>query len=347
MLSNKQFLEGEAGADAMAEEILIRPAEECDELHILSGYATSSMLKRHLGILDEILASSGKKVKIGIVVGMVPKDGLSIVEHKGFKDIASSRPEVACSYVMIGRKPAHSKLYIWLKDGSPAKAFVGSANYTQNAFFGDQIEVMHPCDPSAAEEYYQSFSGCTAFCDHDEIEDMVIIVRDAGRELKRKIDDAEDAERSNAESKNVVRLSLLTAKGTMGRRSSLNWGQREGRDRDQAYIPMPSKIAKSGFFPPKNTIMTVMTDDGIVLQCKTAGNKNETPIAKQIETPNDNSELGRYFRRRLGLPSGAYVSLEDLRRYGRTDVTFVDLEDGTYYMDFKPKGGDKIIDIID
>lgn len=50
-----------------------------------------------------------------------------------------------------------------------------------------------------------------------------------------------------------------------------------------------------------------------------------------------NSELGEYFSYRLGLPSGAKVTKEDLERYGRTDVDFYKLDEETYYMDFSPK----------
>ena len=55
---------------------------------------------------------------------------------------------------------------------------------------------------------------------------------------------------------------------------------------------------------------------------------------KGIETPQDNSEIGRYFRNRLGLANGAYISVSDLKKYGRTDVVFYKLDDENYVMDF-------------
>jgi len=331
-------------SNTLENEILMLPAEECDELHILSGYARSSMLKRHIDMLDEKFGTAGR-VKIELIAGMAPKEGLSVVDHKGFKEIVSTRQEVMCSYIMANRNPVHVKLYIWLRRGSPKIAFIGSANYTQNAFFGGQIEAMINCDPIEAEKYYQSFSGDTAYCNHDEIEDMVMIVN-AKRALRKKIEEATDKERINTESEKTIRLSLLMENGEIGKRSSLNWGQRGNRNPDEAYISMPSKIAKSGFFPERGTIITIMTDDGMIMFCKMAGNnKKGGPIPKQIETTNDNSELGRYFRKRLGVQSGAFVEKEDLLRYGRTDVTFVNLEDGTYYLDFKrPKKGTERIE---
>ena len=55
---------------------------------------------------------------------------------------------------------------------------------------------------------------------------------------------------------------------------------------------------------------------------------------KAITTPASNALLGEYFRNRLGLANGAYVTAADLRSYGRTDVTFIKIDEEHYYMDF-------------
>ena len=55
---------------------------------------------------------------------------------------------------------------------------------------------------------------------------------------------------------------------------------------------------------------------------------------KAITTPASNALLGEYFRNRLGLYNGAYVTTEDLRKYGRTDVAFYKIDEEQYYMDF-------------
>ena len=57
---------------------------------------------------------------------------------------------------------------------------------------------------------------------------------------------------------------------------------------------------------------------------------------KAITTPARNSDLGEYFRNRLGLANGDFVTREDLDRYGRTNVIFIKLDEETYYMDFSP-----------
>ena len=55
---------------------------------------------------------------------------------------------------------------------------------------------------------------------------------------------------------------------------------------------------------------------------------------KALHTPKDNSILGRYLRRRMGLPYGAYVTREHLDTYGRTDITFCRVSDRLYHLDF-------------
>lgn len=320
----------------MLEDVLINPViEECDELRVVSGYVSSAMVKRHLEMLDKLAEKTGIKVKLKIIVGMIPKDGLSIIEHTGFKNLVADYQNLKCSYMMIAHPPCHSKLYVWFKNEQPYCAYVGSANYSQNAFFGSQIEIMNSCDPVSASSYFDSLVKDTAYCDHSEIEDMVQIVSE--KTFRKKIRHIEETPAK--ELKGIVSLSLLSTKtNEMGDTSSLNWGQREKRDPDQAYIPISRDVARSGFFPEKGTVFTVMTDDGFTFYCVTAQNRKTDPLPKAIETCNNNSELGKYFRNRLGLESGVKVTKKDLERYGRTTVDFIDLQDGTYYMDFsKPK----------
>jgi len=53
-----------------------------------------------------------------------------------------------------------------------------------------------------------------------------------------------------------------------------------------------------------------------------------------IETPESNSILGCYFRERIGVPQGEPVKLEDLHRYGRTDIEFYKINEESFYTDF-------------
>ena len=76
-------------------------------------------------------------------------------------------------------------------------------------------------------------------------------------------------------------------------------------------------------------LFTAITDDRHQLTLRVEQQNN-----KAITTPVRNSDLREYFRNRLGLANGAYITRADLDRYGRTDVKFVKLDDETFYMDF-------------
>ena len=126
-----------------------------------------------------------------------------------------------------------------------------------------------------------------------------------------------------------VTLSFITRTGDTGAKSGLNWGQRKNRNRNEAYIPLPNCIAKSGFFPLNKQHFLVITDDHHLLQLRV-----EQQNDKAITTPASNALLGEYFRNRLGLANGAYVTVADFLSYGRTDVTFIKIDEEHYYMDF-------------
>ena len=134
---------------------------------------------------------------------------------------------------------------------------------------------------------------------------------------------------------NFVDLPLVmsgrSARGEVHQRSGLNWGQREGRNPDQAYIPIPSTIAKAKFFPAKNVHFQIITDDGEAFICSVAQEGD-----KALETPSDNSILGKYFRKRLDLPSGAFIEKEHLRDFGSNLVRIYKENDDCYRLSFQP-----------
>lgn len=97
---------------------------------------------------------------------------------------------------------------------------------------------------------------------------------------------------------------------------------------NEAYINVPSSVMNSGFFPPPNVAFSVVTDDGHELRFHRTGRP-----PKNLQVVGDLEELGRYFRRRLGVSQGSPVTIQHLRRYGRQDVEFTRVGK-TYQLDF-------------
>jgi hypothetical protein len=242
-----------------------------------------------------------------------------------------------CSY-LTELPSVHSKLYAWFKDDQPVCGFVGSANYTQNAFGKNQREIMTDSDPKEGLDYFQQLIPQTIYCNHLEAENLIQIYNERHFQRVERERETIRQEEANIIVATVepglvglpcVRLSFLDKKGHVPKSSGLNWGQRSNREPNQAYIGVPSSIYNTDFFPDRKVQFTVLTDDEKILICTRAQDNG-----KAIHTPHNNSLIGEYFRNRLGVANGAAVGLDDLLGYGRTDVTFYKIDDETYYMDF-------------
>ena len=309
--------------DNLFQSMLIKPAVDgADELLIVSGYATSSMAMRHISQLTE----NNLDVPISLVVGMAPLGAVNKPHHKGFQNLAKGasvngapyNSPFSCLYLVKG-EPCHSKVFVWNKNGQPIKAFAGSANYTLTGFGKGQIESVGVVDPQTAFLFYKEIAKKSKSCVSSEIESLVRI--------------ADPSPYNEIKSEDKITLPLTT-KGEVPTTSGLNWGQRPGRNRDQAYLSLPAEVRRTGFFPGRGQPFTVLTDDGksfIMWRMQDEG--------KALHTPESNALLGRYFRDRMGLQSGAFVTKEHLLFYGRLDVDFYKIEPETYLMDFSPNPG--------
>ena len=310
--------------------VLLEPLKNgADSLKIVSGYATHTMASWHI---TEIASRGFMPIGITLIVGMCPFDGLSIDVHDGFQNIVERNgtdnlSELTCQYVIEGA-PVHSKLYIWEQAGTPISSFLGSANYTQSAFSAARRELLQRCDPVEALEYFQFIEANSMYCTHAEVEDHVNFKQN------HPVLDAEEGPVVSLQGAGVqsVTLSLLTRKNDVGFGSGINWGHRKNglkREPNQMYIPLPIHIAHSGFFPLGKNHFSVLTDDSKQLILRV-----EQQNDKAITTPLNNSLLGEYFRNRLGVANGAFVTKQDLINYGRTDVTFYRLDEEQFFMDF-------------
>jgi hypothetical protein len=111
--------------------------------------------------------------------------------------------------------------------------------------------------------------------------------------------------------------------------SGLNWGQRYSRNPNQAYISIPKHVQESVFFPERGVRFLVKCDDDFEFWGVRAQEHG-----KGLHSLPQNSILGEYFRTRLGLPSGSFVTITHLLDYGRTTVDIYRRTDGSYYLDF-------------
>ncbi len=311
-------------SENLFEHILVKDAcEGADTLYIVSGYATATMASRHFKELQESqYRSYNLNIQVNLIIGMAIEEGISVSNHIGFKELSTEyhRGNFECSYLLT-RPAVHSKAYVWTKQGVPVHAYIGSANYTQTAFFGNKREALEVSNPKQVYDYFHDLQSSSIICSHNDTENLITIVNDRSYVRQRQANQYAlfetdlDASPNYSELKSV-HLSFLDNTGQLPERSGLNWGHRPeyNRERNQAYIRVPALVARSGFFPPRGRHFTIMTDDGQVIICRIAQDGD-----KAIESPHNNSIIGLYFRQRMGLPSGCYITIEDLIGYGRTD----------------------------
>lgn len=308
------------------EKALIEPLKQANKLYIVSGYATAMMAIRHI----EYAKRLKKELSIRLIVGMCPQDGMERKNHMAFVDLQTKKFDVdfKCNYV-VNRPPVHAKVYAWHKDNEPIVGLIGSANYTQNAFSASMREVLSFGCPKECFAYYNNLFDETVNCAEKNISDAVDIFD--RKIIKQETEqEAQTAETSPVFGLPKETLSLLDDNtGETPVRSGINWGQRPEREPNQAYINIPAKIGRSGFFPDRFETFTVVTDDDKQFICVRAQDGG-----KGLHTTLNNSLLGEYFRFRLGLKNGEFVTKEHLLKYGRADVDFYKIDNENYWMDF-------------
>ncbi len=321
------------------EKILLQPHAKLNakKVLIVSGYASPAMVYRHLKQTDE-------NIEISLILGMASKDAISKQQHHAFKQMVNQdfAGRFTCYYANLSY-PVHSKTYVWLDtNDTPVVGFLGSANYSQNAFSNRQYEAMSTSDPMQIYHYFLEILRDSISCMDPNIETYFSFsdLTNFAKTIKPLNDEIiatvqkDDIMEKMTEGREYVKLSLLastgSSKGEVPEHSGLNWGQREGREPNQAYIAIPIDIQRSHFFPDIKTPFIIYTDDGKCLDCVRA----QGDYGKALHTYRNNSILGLYFRERLNIPSGAHVNLSNLSNYGRTDVIIYKIDDETYYMDF-------------
>ncbi|MDO4477028.1 MAG: NgoFVII family restriction endonuclease [Clostridia bacterium] len=319
-------------SDNIAKIILFEPIKlGCNRLCILSSNATPGMISW----LFTTYAEQGiTNISVELIIENVLDFGIDSTSHEAFKKLHENRcfnkqGRFSCSYLF--QPPVIKKnLYIWLYNNIPLQAFNCSYNFTQTSLLRRCSNPISVVSPIYAHKIYEKAVCNSIFCNHSEVEDYVVVHK------------SNTSYKSTAStlSNSCVILSLVTKTEETGRRSGLNWGQRNKRNKNEAYIPLPSKISKSGFFPLNKQHFLVVTDDHHSLLLRVEQQNN-----KAITTPLSNAQLGEYFRNRLGLANGAHINAEDLKKYGRTDVCFYKIDDEQYYMDFSVNNLTKNIDM--
>ena len=326
------------------QEILVSPVlqERANQLLIVSGYASGMMASRHTS--EPVISRNG--VKVRLVYGMAVTDGVRPADHQQFNNLTASGA-FECHY-RISLPAVHSKVYVWLANDTPIKAFAGSANYSLDGFIrsDSRQEAMSEVDPAQAYEYFTSVLQGALESVHDDVEERVRFDR-RSRTSDDTPDDTDGYDELIVDDEDQMDVPLLTYSGRGDKVSGLNWAldRRNGpgnRNHNEAYIQVGAVRARSGFFPASPEHFRIHTSDGDWFTVRREHTKNRNSAADgghAITTPEDNALLGIYFRNKLGLPLGTYITKEHLEDYGQINVTFYKLDNDDFMMSFDPIPG--------
>lgn|GEM_PF-115096 len=335
------------------EPVLYAPARTerylpCNSLKIITAFTDCDRISTHMIALSEGMKTGRfvKNLSVEIILGMT-KSSLSKKKHEdicrliGFLNGSKGMPKISCRYIVQGPE-VHSKIYLWEGiDKKPQIAYCGSLNYTMNAYY-KRRESVSICDALAARKYYDELLNDTIDCFDSQVSEKLKNVINHSSDAYEEPDNSEkDYLLYDSETPvDVLKVSLLRADGTdTGYGSGINWGIRKNgtkRDPNQAYIPYNRNDKKPGFFPDRTNpedencpMFKVITKDFGAFHMRMAQQNN-----KALHSVESNSILGEWIRKRIGAPSGGYVTKKMLELYGSTAVTFRKYEDGTYLLDF-------------
>ena len=307
--------------DELYTRVLCEPAHKgCGELFIVSGFASSTFANRHV----KDLISINPEVKVNLIIGMK----INRNDDLALKKLINDHPRNFKAYYFEGRGEVHSKVYCWTKNKTPETCFSGSANYSQEAFLGYQQNQMVHDDPDEAFTYFNEL-----LADSDAVDTTPIKLPKSRAPLApTSSTDAQPGSVTWLVPGQIAKISLLTNRGAIvPSRSGLNWGQRPElkREPNQAYLALYGDAKDEGFLPERGKTFTLITDDK-----KSFDMVVQQDNRKAISSTSNNSEIGIYFRQRLGVKLGAPVSRRDLEHYGRTDYTLEKIDEETFFLDF-------------
>lgn len=229
----------------------------------------------------------------------------------------------------------HSKCYAWRNRGQIVHALIGSANFSTNGLATPYREIL-------AETTHDTFNPLNNYL-NQVLNNSISCLEIGAVDIREQV-------------KTACLLSLAGRDSEVQKTAGLNWGQNPNNHttRNDAYIKIRKQDIKDfpALFPPKqlnplhfdgrgrihrhNDAIEIIWDDGATMEGLLFGNQEVDGVTypKQVSSFPHANELGRYMRRRLGVPNEQPVRRAHLKRYGRSDVAVSLISKGVYKFDF-------------
>jgi len=307
-------------------KVLLEPAKDNNNLYIVSGYSSATFLRKHLKKIKAL----EKRITVNLIIGMNRKRN----DHQAYLNLKQQYKNLLNVYYIQTSSDVHTKIYSWLGDNP--KGFSGSANYSQEAFLGHQENQIEFTDPIIIKNFYDRLLP-RAVSILDFSPSQSILTTPATIPVQTLTGSVLPGKVQWIKRDVSVKISFLTKKGIVPEKSGVNMGFATPRDknkphktrkRDEAELRIRVDANKTGFLPGRTFNFTLIGDDGFLMDCVVGQDNN-----KAISTTDDNKILGAYIRKRIGVPSGHFITAADFKKYGRTDFTLTKLDNETFEID--------------
>ena len=319
-------------------------SEDPDELIIISGYLGPSPINR----LNEL------NFDVTVIGGMYT-GGINSKLWETLKKINDENPRLK---IMFASEEIHAKAYLWKKNNRVLSALIGSANFSSNGLRSDYREIL----ADASRDTFNALIDYYNYIESNSIQNPNLKENTTREEIEIEPTEEVSEKYDLKYSCDLPLYSLRQHK--VQEKSGLNWGLAGGNVADgDAYIALTKQIIKDNpnLFKPydenyqptsakkrNSDPIELIWDDGVIMPASFEGSHeiNGLNYPKQLASysakpPKLNgnpisakSILGRYLRKRLGVPIDYLITMDDLNKYGRNNITLSLIEEGVYYADF-------------
>lgn len=336
-------------------QVIKKPAKHFNHLKIISGYASAKFLRK--------LLIDYPSHHVTLIIGMASQ-GISRIDHQEFQNICSKYSNIHVFY-QIELPPTHMKVYQWYLDDSPHVSFIGSANFSENGFFG-QKEILAPTidDFSVLIEtiLLRSMS-----CLNEKVDSLIpffevnddrgfvpgesgVTYSTGGNAIPHKASKKQIvSEKDGTYSKSKVNLKrlllnnfrltpfnhatveLMLLEDPHWQTKSLNVWTRPYNTKEDTYIDIDrtNKIGNYQYdFFPRGVHIQLISDDNVQWLVQRTGEYGKDLVV--VEGVN----FYDYFSSRLDIREDRPIAYKDLLEYGRTNVEFYKVNDDQFILDF-------------
>lgn len=308
-----------------------RQFRESDHVTILSGYSSGSFLNKVL--------NDSPLLKMDLYLGMT-QEGISKSSHEIFKKITAKNPNINVYYQVLGR-PNHMKIYSLFRNGIQFKAYVGSANFTENGFEYNK-EILIESDMSF-DDIFDEQKQNSLICTDANIDKCVNIYDTAIEDVNIDHEISGNTQLSGHSKKTYHRRQdrLISLRNKINHKyfnefelevinyNDKNWattGINSGFHGQEPHLPIGTKLFMERVFP-NDTEFTIETVEGRLYKVSSSQENRNSLFFVDMN-------IYDYFKKRIGLQGRRPISRHDLDEANCSLIRFTRMDEYKYFAEF-------------